>query len=360
MQVTPTPARSDIPRHYPYVTRMLLDLHRRGALPAVASVTVEPEYGYATRIEYSSGAVRTTFGNDLGINPAAACDLAKDKAYAKFFFRRDGIACPPGAAFLMPWWAQRIRDGLASKDFTHLRLAADAPDFAESELGLPVYVKPVDGSKGSGVFRCHTADEVRAALDEYAARRARVVLVEAAVDLPDYRLVVLRDQLISAYRRIPLTVVGDGRATILELAVALQEHFTQIGRDSILDLGDRRIDRSLARRNLSRDTVPADGERVRLHDISNLSTGGTAEDVTAVVAPRWQALARDVAGSFGLVFAGLDLACSDIRCDDADYSVLEINAAPGLDHYAAVGARQLQIVRELYAKVLNLDPGAPG
>ena len=355
--MTVTSPTADSPRHYPYVTRVLLDLYRRGALGDVVAVAVEPEYGYATRITYSSGNVRTTFGNDLGLNSGAACDLAKDKAYAKFFLRSDGVACPAGEAFLMPWWAARIRDGMASKHFTDLRLASDAVAFVEEHLGWPVYVKPVDGSKGAGVFRCDAHDQLDAALEGYDAKRVRVALVEEAVDLPDYRLVILNGQLISAYRRIPLSVVGNGESTVVELAAELQEHFTRSGRDSILDLVDRRIDICLARGGRRRDTIPAAGERIRLHDISNLSAGGTSQDVTAAVAPRWTRLARDVSASFGLVLAGVDLACSDIGRDDADYSVLEVNAAPGLDHYAAAGARQQRVVRDLYAKVLNLDPG---
>jgi D-alanine-D-alanine ligase-like ATP-grasp enzyme len=356
MAATGLPATADPPRRFPFVTRTLLDLYERGALPAVVDVTVEPEYGYATRITYASGNVRTTFGHDLGLNSGAACHLARDKAYAKFFLQRDGVACPDGAAFILPWWAERIRASLARRQFTELRVATDAVAYAE-ELGWPVYVKPVNGSKGAGIFRCETPDQMDAALDTYADKRVRVALVEAAVELPDYRLVILGDQLISAYLRTPLTVVGDGRATVLELAVELQEHFRRTGRDSVLDLDDERIDICLARYGLHRDAVPAAGLHVRLHDISNLSTGGTADDVTAVVAPRWKALSVQIVASFGLTLGGVDLACADIRRDDAEYSVLEINASPGLDHYAAVGARQLQIVRDLYAQVLNLDPG---
>jgi D-alanine-D-alanine ligase-like ATP-grasp enzyme len=356
MTETDAHTTTDAPRHYPYVTRVLIELYKRGALPQVVSVAVEPEYGYATQITYVNGTTRMTYGNDLGLNTGAACDVVKDKAYTKYFLERSGVRCPNGRAFLMPCWAERIRDGLAFRQFTDMRLAGETLAFIDDHFGYPVYLKPVDGSKGAGVHRCDTSDQVRAALDGYAARRVRVALVEEAVPLPDYRLVVLHGELISAYRRTPLTVVGDGRATVLELAIALQHRFQLTGRDSVLDLDDRRIDACLKRAGLDRDAVPSTGRSVALHDISNLSTGGTAQDVTGSVANRWRALARDVVAGFGLCFAGVDLACSDIHRSDADYSVLEINAAPGLDHYAAVGARQQQIVHDLYAKVLNVAP----
>ena len=132
------------------------------------------------------------------------------------------------------------------------------------------------------------------------------------------------------------------------------------GRDSILDLDDQRIDTCLARSGAaSRHGPRPRGSR------SGCSTSRTcppaAPPRTSPTSPRSGGgrSRRTSPRRFGLTFAGVDLACSDIRSADADYSVIEVNAAPGLDHYAAVGERQARIVRDLYARVLNLDPGLP-
>ncbi len=66
--------------------------------------------------------------------------------------------------------------------------------------------------------------------------------------------------------------------------------------------------------------------------------------------------ASTIANNFNLRLCGVDLACADITDPDSDYSVLEVNASPGLDHYAASGAKQHQIVRDLYTKVFNALP----
>jgi hypothetical protein len=89
-----------IPRHYAYVTRMVLRLFREGALSNVASVEVEPEWGYTTRLRYRNGATRITYGNDIGLNAGAATELARDKAYTKLFFKNMGAHAPDGSAFL--------------------------------------------------------------------------------------------------------------------------------------------------------------------------------------------------------------------------------------------------------------------
>jgi glutathione synthase/RimK-type ligase-like ATP-grasp enzyme len=98
------------------------------------------------------------------------------------------------------------------------------------------------------------------------------------------------------------------------------------------------------------------GQTVQIHDISNLSSGGTAIDVTVTVAERWVDLARSIAHDFGLRFCGVDLAVMDIEDDGGDYVVIEVNSTPGLDHYGSVGAEQEAIVCDLYARVLSSSP----
>ena len=200
------------PSHYPFVTRMAMKLHAASALPDVVSIEVEPEWGYATRIVYRCGATRMTFGNDVGLNSAAACEVVTDKAFTKHFLSHHGYVTPKGATFLRPWWADRVTDrGRPSV----VRTTDDAEAYARDDLGLPVYVKPVAGSQGSGICRCDTVDDLARAIAEVAQHQAKVIMVEEVVDMPDYRLVILHDELISAYRRVPLSVVGDGEQTVL-------------------------------------------------------------------------------------------------------------------------------------------------
>jgi D-alanine-D-alanine ligase-like ATP-grasp enzyme len=338
------------------VTRTLLSLFEDERLPNVVSVDVEPEYGYATRIHYRGGSVRLTLGNDVGLNASGACDVAKDKAHAKFFLLSSNVECPAGTSFLLPWWAKQIRPRLILHGANGMRLSSDAPAYAEENLGFPVYVKPVDGSQGSNVFRCDRREEIGFALEIMERDRIRVAVVEEAVELPDYRLVVLDRSVISAYRRDPLSVVGDGSSTIDELLFNLLEKFQEQGRAARISLEDERIQQCLRRQTLGPESVPRSGAKVSLLHLSNLSLGGAAKDVSASAASEWTDLAIEVADLLGLRYCGVDLACADIQDPAANYSVLEVNAAPGLDHYAEVGPAQEAKVRELYARVLNAFP----
>ncbi len=60
-----------VPSHYAYMTRMVLMLFHESALPNVASIEVEPEWGHTTQIRYNNGSTRMTYGNDIGLNPGA-------------------------------------------------------------------------------------------------------------------------------------------------------------------------------------------------------------------------------------------------------------------------------------------------
>jgi D-alanine-D-alanine ligase-like ATP-grasp enzyme len=339
--------------HYPYLTRRIIHLFESGVLSRVASIDVEPAYGYVVRINYDDGGHRVTYGNDLGVNAAAASELAKDKGHSKFMLRAIGVEVPDGTEFLLPTWAERVRESPRQATNGAIRDAGEVGAYIENTFGYPAYVKPVDGSKGAGVFKVHNTAELSAAIEALEGEKVRLALVEAPVELPDYRIVTFDGVLISAYRRVPLSVVGDGASTIAHLLHDLRAAFVAAGRDVRIKAGDPRVATHLAQAKLGLRSVPRAGEVVTLLPISNLSTGGAAEDVTAVIHERWAGLARYVAGHFGLRLCGIDLACADITAAGSSHAVFEVNASPGLDQYALSGAAQRQIVDNLYRRVLD-------
>ncbi len=340
--------------HYPYVTRRLLHLFSVGKLTNIQSIDVEPDYEYVAHITYKDGSHRITYGNDLGINTGAAISLASDKGHTKFLLRTLGVTCPAGEVFLMPTWARHIEESPRAPINTDVRTIADADAYIRSHFGYPVYIKPVDGSKGANIFNAHNVHELNQAFAIYEQKKVRVALIEEPIAMPDYRIVTLDGKLISAYQRIPLTVTGDGRQTILQLLTDLQAQYRQAGRDTTIATDDTRLTAELERHSLSLTSVPDAGEMIALLPISNLSAGGTSVDVTEQIDPRWVELASYIADNFGLRLSGLDLACADITDCHASYSVLEVNGTPGLDHFASSGTAQQQLVDDLYATVLNV------
>ena len=95
--------------HYPFITKLLIDLFNEGELPNIVSVDVEPTYGYVGRMTYRDGAVRFFRGSSMGINRLGASEVARDKGYTKYFLDRLGYRTPTGRVFLLPrpWLSRR-------------------------------------------------------------------------------------------------------------------------------------------------------------------------------------------------------------------------------------------------------------
>jgi cyanophycin synthetase len=159
---------------------------------------------------------------------------------------------------------------------------------ATQEIGLPGVVKPEASNLGKGVsVNLLTEAEVRAAYRISREYRGDA-LVERYVEGDDYRLLVVNGKMVAAARRDPASVMGDGRQTITELVAEVnRDPRRRAGHGSALtrirmDDAARLV---LEQQGLPPDAVPDLGRIVRLRSNGNLSTGGTATDVTDEVHP---------------------------------------------------------------------------
>jgi len=312
-----------------------------------AHVLMEPEYGFVGLVIFKNGRRVLFRDRNFNINPLASSEIAKDKGYADFFLKHYGYHTSEGQTFFSEERNRRIEIK---------RTIDDGFDYAES-LGFPVILKPNNLSQGTLVTKVYNKREYYRAARKIL-RKTPVMLVQRFYGGHDYRIVVLDDEVISAYQRIPLFVVGDGKSSIRKLAAGKQRHYQKIGRDTEIDLDDFRIGQKLKRQRLHLDSVPDRGAKVYLLDNANLSTGGDAVDVTQAIHPDFKCLAVNITKDMGLRMCGVDIiTAADISLPMSDYVIIEINSAPGLDNYASMGAEQQDRVDELYLKVLKaLEP----
>lgn len=215
---------------------------------------------------------------------------------------------------------------------------ADSVDEAweiAQEIGMPVVVKPAGGNQGKGVS-VNLNDEAHVR-EAYAIAKQfdSDVLVERYIVGEDYRLLVIDGRMIAAARRNPAHVIGDGAQTIRELVNEVnQDPLRRPGHSSALTQIklDKAVELVLSQQNFTLESIPAAGEKVRLRTNANLSTGGTATDVTNEVHPQNAQLAELAAQILALDVAGIDVVCQDITRPlyEQGGAVVEINAAPGL------------------------------
>jgi cyanophycin synthetase len=218
--------------------------------------------------------------------------------------------------------------------------SSDAAVRAAERLGYPVVTKPYDGNHGRGIsIGLKSAAEVRAGFDA-AAAHSRSVIVETYLHGDDHRLLVINGELVAATRRTPGRVVGDGTHSVRDLV----EHVNRdprrgIGHEKVMtriEL-DAQADMMLARQNLTADSVPARDQIVLLRSTANLSTGGTATDVTDIIHPDNRDMAIRAVTAIGLDVGGVDFLCPDIAesFKTVGGGICEVNAAPGFRMHVA-------------------------
>ena len=250
---------------------------------------------------------------EMDSTSAIAESIAQDKELTKKLLHAAGVPVPLG------------RPVVDQEDAWH----------AAQEIGLPVVIKPRDGNQGKGVaVNLKTKEEVMQGFIN-ASQFSDEILLESYLHGSDYRLLVVGNRLIAAARREPPTVIGDSKSSIFELVEKVNSdpkrgdgHATSLTKIKFDDIAKAR----LKEQGFDASSVPTKGTRVSLRNNANLSTGGTATDVTDDVHPEVAARAIAAAQTVGLDICGVDIVCESVLhpLEEQKGGIVEVNAAPGL------------------------------
>ncbi len=245
-------------------------------------------------------------------------ELACDKEDTKFLLEQAEVEVPRGEII-------RRESSLAE---------------ACKHVGFPLVVKPVGGNHGRGITVNVNSYEVAKEAFNAAKQVSPAVIIEKYITGEDYRLLVIDHVLVAAAKRTPANVVGDGTSTIQHLIDEVNKdprrgygHENVLTQITINDLTKTII----AAKGYTLDTVLKKDEVLILKDTANLSTGGTAEDVTDIVHPENVAMAERISKIIDLDICGIDIMTTDITqpLSETGGAVLEVNAAPGFRMHLA-------------------------
>jgi cyanophycin synthetase len=236
---------------------------------------------------------------------------------------------------------------------------------AAQRIGFPVVVKPLDANHGRGVsINLTDEDQVATAFDKALDNaRGRSVLVESYIEGFDHRMLVVNGELVAVAKRVPGHVVGDGKQTIEQLVDEVNlDPRRGIGHEKVLtrlEL-DHQAERLMAKAGYNSETVLREGEEFFLRSTANLSTGGTAIDMTDVCHPDNREMAQRAVQSVGLDVGGVDFLTSDITRSykEVGGAIVEVNAAPGFRMHVAPSEGE---PRDVSGKVMDMlfPPGTP-
>jgi cyanophycin synthetase len=242
--------------------------------------------------------------------------IASDKQLTKTLLDQAGCPVPAGDTVGTLAQAQRVAGRLIDR------------------IGS-VTIKPLDGNQGKGVtVAVSTPDEVERAF-AFASEYGRHIIVEEFLRGRDYRVLVTGRKVAAASWRRPPHVTGDGTSSVRELVELENRNPARgDGHTNILTkipLDQLAVD-MLAKQGYTLDDVPAQGVSVDLRGNANLSTGGTAEDVTDLLPQETRDICIRAARTIGLDVAGIDIVCQDIAqpLREQRGGIIEVNAAPGI------------------------------
>ena len=234
---------------------------------------------------------------------------------------------------------------------------------AARRIGFPVVTKPYNGNHGRGISIRLTTEEEVAHGYTVAREHSRSVVVESFLEGDDHRLLVVNGELVAATRRTPGHVVGDGEHTVAQLIdIVNQDPRRGVGHEKVLtrlEL-DAQAQRMLERAGLAAESVPERGRVVYLRSTANLSTGGTATDVTDVIHPDNREMAERAVRAIGLDVGGVDFLSKNITESYRAIGggICEVNAAPGFRMHVAPSEG---LARDVAGPVIDMlfPPGAP-
>jgi cyanophycin synthetase len=205
---------------------------------------------------------------------------------------------------------------------------------AIDKIDYPIVLKPVNGNHGKGATtNIKTWEDALVALDA-AQHYGKAVICERFIEGRDFRCLVINYKFVAAALRTPAAVIGDGKSTIQELIDKVNSDPRRgYGHEKVLTSIkiDHFTNDILANKEYTLETVLAGGEELWLKPTANLSTGGTATDVTDYVHPSNVFLCERIARIIGLDICGIDIMAPDLSqpIKENGGAILEVNAAPG-------------------------------
>ncbi|MCW3094083.1 MAG: cphA [Ferruginibacter sp.] len=276
-----------------------------------------------------------------GTTSNIAVELAGDKEATKNILSQSAVPVPKG--------------GVAS-DAEELRALLE-------DIGYPVVIKPLDGNQGKGATT--NINNWEEALRAYEAARnySPVVICERCISGYDYRALVINYKFVAAAKRRAASVTGNGIHTIQQLVDEVNKDPRRgNGHQNVMTriLVDNAVIKLLEKQGYALDTVLLQGTECWLKTTANLSTGGTATDVTDTVHPKNILLFNRIARVIGLDICGIDIMAKDLSRPLAEVNgaIIEVNAAPGFRMHLQPS---YGVPRNVAAPVIDMlfPPGSP-
>jgi cyanophycin synthetase len=281
---------------------------------------------------------RRFFGTFTDRTNNISARIARNKTLASSLLRKSGVPVPE---YLL------VRD-------------AEGAINAAKRLGFPVVLKPAGEDGGLGVHSGLNDEKAVRRAFEQTAKLVNEIIVERHIAGDDYRLLVINGKFVSAVRRIPGGITGDGRHSVRELIdLVNQDPRRGDTKDKLVKLSlDEEAKELVTEAGLTPESVLEKDRFLVLRRRANVNTGGMPVSVASVIHRDNCLLAERAARIVGLDIAGVDYLTTDITRSwrETGGAICEVNGQPGLrlHWFADAGAKvNERIVNHLFPASRN-------
>lgn len=235
-------------------------------------------------------------------------NFTRNKNFTKFLLENMGIRTPRGIV------AKNHQEAL--------------PLIKKARLSYPLIVKPLDGSLARGVsWNIQTLPELKKAVsffEKTKSSKKSQFLVEEMYIGDEFRILVFNGQIVSCVKKVPATIVGNGKSTIKELV----KNFDKTRAKGFEIKLDKTALRTISQNNFTLNSVlPADYV-LKLRNNLNMSDGGRSIECTKEMSSYLKKICLQAMDAAGLYYGGIDLLTKNLATGKNDYVILEINPNP--------------------------------
>jgi len=261
-------------------------------------------------IQYVSQATKTSLDNYASILSMG------NKVVSKQILKEHGIKVPKGLDYT---------DSMAAKaDFQYFKNKA-------------IVVKPKSTNFGLGItiIRDNSDDLIFERAVDIAFDYDQSILVEEFIEGKEFRIFVMKDEVVGILHRVPANVRGTGMHSIRELVIKKNKdpmrgkgYHTPLEK---IQLGEAEL-MFLKAQYKDFDTIPGKNETVYLRENSNISTGGDSIDFTDAIPDSYKMIAVSAAQALDVKITGLDMIIPDYtqEATDDNYAIIELNFNPAI------------------------------
>ncbi len=229
--------------------------------------------------------------------------------------------------------------------------------------GFPLVVKPnVSGFSRGSHFPITNFKELLSAIF-WAKMWWPVTVVEQYLEGKNYRIVVVKDGIMSVIRRYPPFVDGDGKSSISSLIDQENDLRKSMGLYPVIHAipKDRKITAYLKKKNMTLHSIPDAGERVRLFSRISLAPGGVVEIIDKNSLPSEnRELFEGILDHFGANILGIDAIFEkgiEHSYHQQKVILLEVNSRPYLKMHDVPRYGQPEDLKPFYDKLNNMAVG---